>query len=216
MVSNRRILQSVSVWDPQHNSYHFIVMGCLRSASPREHFCYLRQRMRLPLKPPGRQKITWADTIFSALQSVVKNPDRQEARHNLGIAKKMWRIIDKRVSARREPGRFQAQLKRMRRTIREALKLERRRQVDTVGEDMERLLTRDPPSAENQGGVYGDGTEHQWTMPHRPLDSHSSESRKSVWNSTAPYPFPPPPPQGGNIPTFLLPSHIDDSIPMED
>ena len=38
-----------------------------------------------------------------------------------------------------------------------------------------------------------------------------SGSRRSVWNSTAPYP-----PAGDNIPMSVTPSHIDDSVTMEE
>ena len=39
--SDLQIIQNVAVRDPQHNSNHFMVMGCLRGASPREHLRYL-------------------------------------------------------------------------------------------------------------------------------------------------------------------------------
>ena len=38
-----------SVWDPRHNSDHYMVLGCLHSASLKEHARYLRGRKRLPL-----------------------------------------------------------------------------------------------------------------------------------------------------------------------
>ena len=53
--SDRRIFQNVAVRDPRHNSDHFMVVGCPREASPREHSCYLGLRTRLLLRPPGRQ-----------------------------------------------------------------------------------------------------------------------------------------------------------------
>ena len=39
----------VSVWDPRHKSYHYLVSGCLRSAPLREHFEYLMRRKQLLL-----------------------------------------------------------------------------------------------------------------------------------------------------------------------
>ena len=46
--SNRRIFQNVYVRDTRHNYDHYIVMGCLCSASLREHSHYLGRRTRLP------------------------------------------------------------------------------------------------------------------------------------------------------------------------
>ena len=103
--SNHRIFQNVSVWDPRHNSDHFVVMRCLRGASPRNHLCYLVRQTRLPLKPPGLQTKKRADTIFAALCSAVPNPERHKTRHNLWIAEETWSLIDEKVSVRKEPGR---------------------------------------------------------------------------------------------------------------
>ena len=35
--ADRSIFSNVSIRDPQHNTNHFMVMGCLRSAPEREH-----------------------------------------------------------------------------------------------------------------------------------------------------------------------------------
>ena len=35
--SNFRIFENVAVWDPQQNPNHYMVLGCLHVASPREH-----------------------------------------------------------------------------------------------------------------------------------------------------------------------------------
>ena len=49
LVSHRQIFQNMTVRDPRHKSYYLVVMGFLRSASLREHLCYLRGNTRLPL-----------------------------------------------------------------------------------------------------------------------------------------------------------------------
>ena len=46
-----RLFGNVSVLDPMHNSYHYMVLGCLHSASLREHARYLGGRKCLPLHP---------------------------------------------------------------------------------------------------------------------------------------------------------------------
>ena len=47
--SIRLISRNVTARDPRHKYNHFVVMGCLCSASPREHSRYLGQRTCLPL-----------------------------------------------------------------------------------------------------------------------------------------------------------------------
>ena len=47
-----RLFWNLSVRDPRHNSDHYIFLGCLHSASLREHAKYLGGRKRLPLQPP--------------------------------------------------------------------------------------------------------------------------------------------------------------------
>ena len=42
-----RLFRNVSVRDPRHNPYHYMVLGCLRSAPLREHTYYLERRKRL-------------------------------------------------------------------------------------------------------------------------------------------------------------------------
>ena len=45
---DRRLFWNVSVRDPMHNSDHYIVLGCLRSAPLREHAKYLGGLKRPP------------------------------------------------------------------------------------------------------------------------------------------------------------------------
>ena len=60
----------------------------------------------------------------------------------------------------------------------------------TTGEDVERLLSGIFPSPAKHGGGCGGVTERRWFTPCRPLKSHLSRSRRSVCNSTPPYPPP--------------------------
>ena len=82
MGSNRRNFKHVIVRDPRHNSDHLMVIGCLYGASPREHSCYLGRRMRLLLRPPGRQTRTQAENIFAELRRAVLKSDNQATPHN--------------------------------------------------------------------------------------------------------------------------------------
>ena len=81
----------------------------------------------------------------------------------------------------------------------------------TTGEDVERLLSGIFPSPAKHGGGCGGVTERRWFTPCRPLKSHLSRSRRSVCNSTPPYP-----PPGENIPTYVPPYQIDDYVPTEE
>ena len=47
--TDRRLFWNVSVRDPRHNTDHYMVLGCLRSAPEREHKKYLTGRKRLLL-----------------------------------------------------------------------------------------------------------------------------------------------------------------------
>ena len=111
--SDRWIFQNVAARDPRHNSNHFMVVRCLSGASPREHSCYLGCRTRLPLRLPGRHMRTREDKLFAELRSAVSKPDKRTARCNSCISEETWRIVDKRVSTSREPGRGQRRLRQL-------------------------------------------------------------------------------------------------------
>ena len=44
--TDRSLFRNVSVWDPRHNTGHFMVVGCLRSAPEREHTGYIMGRRK--------------------------------------------------------------------------------------------------------------------------------------------------------------------------
>ena len=48
---DRHLFWNFSVWDPRHNSDHYMVLGCLHIAPLREHARYLGGSKRLPLRP---------------------------------------------------------------------------------------------------------------------------------------------------------------------
>ena len=99
--TNRRIFGNFSVRDPRHNSDHYMVLGCLPSASLTEHKRYLRGRKKLPLKPPTEP--TREDKVFAALRRSVPKARAREAKRNEWISTETWRLVDDRVSARRDP-----------------------------------------------------------------------------------------------------------------
>ena len=69
---DRRLFWNVSVRDLRHNSYHYMIMGCLRSSPLREHSRYFGGSKRIPLRPPPTP--TREDRIFAALRRAVFKP----------------------------------------------------------------------------------------------------------------------------------------------
>ena len=141
--TDRRLFGNVSVRDPRHNSDHYLVLGCLYSASLKEHTQYLGGGKKLSLRPPTEP--TREDTIFETLRRDVPKPRAQEARKNEWISAATWRLVDKRVSARRDLAKDQTLIWRLVRAIRAGLTKDRRRRAEEAGAEVEVLLGADPP-----------------------------------------------------------------------
>ena len=93
-----------------------------------------------PLTEPTRE-----DRIFAALRRVVLKPRAQEARKNAWISATTWRLVNKRVSTRRDITNDQYLIRRLGRAIREILRKDRKWWEEEVGEELEALLGLDPP-----------------------------------------------------------------------
>ena len=70
----------------------------------------------------------------------------QEQHRNAWISDETWKLVDERVSMRREP-RAQTRMRRLGRSIKASLKGDRRRRVEEAGKAVEALLGEDPPNA---------------------------------------------------------------------
>ena len=66
------LFENVSIQDPRHYSDHYMVLGCLHSASLEEHVRYLGGCKKIPLCPPTEP--TREDTISAALRGTVTRP----------------------------------------------------------------------------------------------------------------------------------------------
>ena len=143
MGTDRRLFGNVSVRDPRHNSDHYMVMGCLPSASLTEHKRYLGGRKKLPLRPP--KEPTREDDAFAALRRAVPKAKAREARRNKWISEETRRLVNERVSARRDPAKGQALTRRLGRAIEASLAADRRRHADEAGAEVEALVGADPP-----------------------------------------------------------------------
>ena len=120
-----------------------MVMGCLISAPLRERAKYLGGRKRLPLRPPTA--LTREDRIFAALRRLFPKPQARGARENVWILGGTWRILNERVSARRDPEKFQSLIRRLGREITARLKGYRRRRAEEAKAEVETLLGSYPP-----------------------------------------------------------------------
>ena len=135
--TDRRLFWNVYVRDPRHNTDHYMILGCLRSAPERAHSKHLTGRKHLPLCPPAEP--TQEDGIFAALRRAVPNPHVRERRKNGCILEDTWILVNNRVSARRNK-RDQTTIQRLSQAIAAILKGDRRRRVETAGEEVEALL----------------------------------------------------------------------------
>ena len=118
-------------------------MGCLHSASLKDHSRYLGGQKRLPLRQP--KDLTRENTIFAALQRAVPKPRAREAQRNDWISAATSRLIDERVSARRDLEKDQTLIWRLGRTIRASMATNRTRQAEEEGAEVEALVGADPP-----------------------------------------------------------------------
>ena len=78
--TDRSLFRNVYVWDPRHNTDHFMVVGCLRSAPEREHTRYIAGRRKSPLLRPTEP--TREDGIFAALQRDMPKPHARDGHKN--------------------------------------------------------------------------------------------------------------------------------------
>ena len=141
--TDRRLFGNVSVRDPRHNSDHYMVLGCLPRASLTEHKRYLGGRKKWPLRPTT--KPIREEEAFAALQRDVPKSKAREARRNAWISAETWRLVDGRVSTRRDPAKGQALKRRLGRAIKASLAADRIWQAEKAGAEVEALVGADPP-----------------------------------------------------------------------
>ena len=205
---DRSIFSNVSVRDPRHNTDHFMVVGCLRSAPEREPIKYLMGRKKLPLRPPTEP--TREDRIFATLRRAVPKPHARDRHKNEWISEEMWRIIDERVSARRGTG-VQVRIRRLGRAIRASLEGDIKRRVEIAGEEVETLLGEEPPNSKEAWrrlkGWYKAAVNCAPPSTQATLERITAE-RVDLYSYV--------PSPGENIPVTVTPVEVDDSVPTED
>ena len=102
-----------------------------------------RGAQALPLRPPTTQ--TREEGIFANLRRAVPKPLAREARKNAWILAATWRLVDERVSARRDIAKDQGLIWRLERAIKESLREDRQRRAEEAGAELETLMGSDPP-----------------------------------------------------------------------
>ena len=98
----------------------------------------------MPLTPP--KEPTREDTLFGDLRWDVPKPHLREEHRNAWISDETWKLVDERVSVRREP-RAQTKMQRLGRAIKAILTGDRSRRVKEARKAVEALLGEDPPNA---------------------------------------------------------------------
>ena len=153
---------------------------------------------------------TREDEIFEALRRAVPKPHERDKHKNEWISEEMWRLIDKRVSARRGTG-VRVKIRRLGRAIRESLQVERKRRLETAGTDVESLLGGEPPNPKEAWrrlkGWYKTAV-NRAPPPTRATLERITAKRVDL------YIYVPPP--GENIPVTITPEDVDDSVTKED
>ena len=71
------LFQNVSIQDSSHNTYHYLVMGCLRGAAPAAHLRYLGKRTHFSIRPLAT--LDKEDCMFAELQRAIPSPPDRNA-----------------------------------------------------------------------------------------------------------------------------------------
>ena len=206
--TDRSLFRNVSVRDPRHNTKHYMVVGHLHSATARDHDRYTKRRRKMPLKP--LTETMRRDGLFGALRMAVTKPHERDKHKNAWISEETWRLVDKRVSARRGT-RVRERIWRLVRAIWESLKGDRKQRVEAAGTDVEALLGGDPPNAKEvwrrTKGWYRAAVNRAPSPALATLERITAE-RVELYRNV--------PPPGDNIPVTVTPSDIDELVPTED
>ena len=206
--TDRRLFRNVTVRDPWHNSDYYMVLGCMTSFPPTEHKRYLGGRKRWPVMPP--MEPTRTDQIFAALRRAVPRAQPREARQNAWILESKWRLIDERVSARRDPQYRQAYRRRPGKAVQKSLATDRRRRADKAGAEVEALVKADPPLIQEAWyrlqGWYKAEVDRA-PPPARVTLKRITAERVTLYNRV--------PPPGDIIPVDIETFAVEDGVPEE-
>ena len=140
LANDRRIVWNYSLRQPRFDSDHLMLVIRIRTGNVQRHKAYLKARKRFPL-PPVKQPLTLADSLLLELKKFVPKPTRDEKRkYRPWVSPETWRLVDERITLRRNGAGTQQALRVLTRKVKSAFKADRQRQADAVGETIEKLL----------------------------------------------------------------------------
>ena len=149
--------------------------------------------------------------IFADLRRAVPKARAREARRNEWISAATWRLVDERVSVRRDPAKGQTITRILGRAIKASLTTDRRRQAEEEGEEVETLVGEYPPLIQEEWhqikGWYKAVPDRSPPPPRVTLE-RITEERVSLYSYV--------PPLGKNIPIYVNPFPVDNWVPKED
>ena len=184
------------------------VPGLYIKRPPTEHKRYLGGRKRWPVRLPGEP--TRTDKIFAAIQRAVPKAQPCEARRNAWISETTWRLIDERVSARRDPQCGQAFTRRLGKEVKKSLAEDRRRRADKLGAEVEALVKEDPHLIQEAWyrlqGWYKTAVDRAPPPAQARLNWITAE-RVALYSRV--------PPPGDSIPLYIEPFAVEDWVPDE-
>ena len=175
----------------------------------KEHMWYLGGQKKLPLRPPT--KPTREDKIFAALRRAVPKPRAQEAWKNERISAERRKLVNKRVSALRDPAKDQSLIRRLGCAIKASLTTDRIRRAEEARAEVEALVGADPPLIQEAWkrikGWYKAVVDR--ALPPARVTLERITTERVELDSYVP-------PPGKNIPVSVHPFPVDESFPTED
>ena len=150
------------------------------------------------------------DGLFAALHRAVLKPKARDVRKNAWNSETTWRLVDERVSTRRDPARDQHLIWRLGHDITMSLKVYRRLRAEEAGEEVEKLLGSEPP-------IHREAWHRMKGWYQAAVDRVPPPARVTLKRITAErmdlYIYVPPP--GDNIRVSVEPFLVDDLLPTE-
>ena len=139
--TDSRLFQNMAVRDARHSTDQYLVLGCLRGATPAAHLSYLGRRTRSPIRPPTTSDRV--DRMFAKFQRAILRPPWRERHCKAWMSPETFCLINTRIAARRRKDQQISQV--LSHDIKAGLLEERRRQAAEAGYAVESLLASDPP-----------------------------------------------------------------------
>ena len=97
LVTYRCLLQNMVVRDARHNRDHYLILDCLRGATPTTNSCYLGKCTRFPIKPPTT--VDDVDSLFAEIQLTITKPTQQDRLRQALISPEFYCLIDTWIAA---------------------------------------------------------------------------------------------------------------------